>query len=160
MSPNNGYKTTCNTLYHKVIEISSVLSCLWLLFYLPSTCFSCFWIKLIKDEEDEVKIPGKSNCASNCASSVCVQTNASACSLGKRPNPFWHHRLHRWWAERTETLKTRRRSMIPHLLFRTHLIVCKVLWCCFFGFCSRILTHQFLPLFIPAHIGIRLASPT
>lgn len=87
MSPNNGYKTTCNTLYHKVIEISSVLSRSWLFFYLPSTRFSCFWIELVKDEKTKSKfkaIQGKSNCAS----SVCVQTNAPRARWGSTPIPF------------------------------------------------------------------------
>ena len=84
MSPNNGYKTTYNTPYHKVIEISSVLSCSWLFFYLPNTCFSCFWIELIKDEKNEGKIQAKSNCAS----SVCVQTNAPRARWGSAPIPF------------------------------------------------------------------------
>ena len=84
MSPNNGYKTTYNTPYHKVIEISSVLSCSWLFFYLPNTCISCFWIELIKDEKNEGKIQAKSNCAS----SVCVQTNAPRARWGSTPIPF------------------------------------------------------------------------
>ena len=84
MSPNNGYKTTYNTLYHKAIEISSVLSCSWLFFYLPNTCFSCFWIELIKGEKSEGQIKNKSNCAS----SVCVQTNAPRARWGSTPIPF------------------------------------------------------------------------
>ena len=56
MSPNNGYKTTCNTLYHKVIEISSVLSSSWPLFHLSNAEFSCFWIELIKDEKMKSKL--------------------------------------------------------------------------------------------------------
>ena len=84
MSPNNRYKTTCNTLYHIVIEISSVLSRSWLFFYLPSTWFPCFWIELIKDEKNEGQIQAKSNCAS----SVCVQTNAPHARWGSTPSPL------------------------------------------------------------------------
>ena len=47
-------------------------------------CFSCFWIELIKDKKSEGQIKDKSNCAS----SVCVQTNAPRARWGSAPIPF------------------------------------------------------------------------
>ena len=84
MSPNNGYKTTYNTPYHKVIEISSVLSCSWLFFYLPNTCFSCFWIELIKDEKMKAKFEARVTVR---AVSVSRQTPPRA-RWGSAPIPF------------------------------------------------------------------------
>ena len=84
MSPNNGNKTTCNTLYPKVIEISSVFVVLMAIFLSSRYLFSLFLDRNDQRQENEVIIQSKSNCAS----SVCVQTNAPRARWGSTPIPF------------------------------------------------------------------------
>ena len=71
-------------LYHKLIEISSVLSCSWLFFYLLNTCFSCFWLELIKDEKMGSKFKARVTVR---AVSVSRQTPPRA-RWGSTPIPF------------------------------------------------------------------------
>ena len=82
MSPNNGYKTTCNTLYHKVIEIASILSRLWLFFYFFDVRFSFSCIEIIKIKQMQSK-----SLRNYYASSVFVSQRPIAC-WGSAPIPL------------------------------------------------------------------------
>lgn len=83
MSPNNGYKTTCNTIPQ--IHRDCICFVAFMAIFLSSKhLFFLSLDRIGQNRENEIKIQDKSNCAS----SVCVQTNAPRARWGSTPIPF------------------------------------------------------------------------